>query len=202
MHDAAIRERLRTILVKRSLRTGNFRLASGKESSFYIDGKLTTCSAEGTRLTGQAFLDVISRNGWQPKAVGGLVIGADPIVIAIARESLDRGTPIDAFLVRKEAKPHGLKKFIEGIEFDGVLDVVMVDDVCSTGGSTIEAIQKAREARMNVLGAVCLVDREMGAEEAMRRVGCPYDSVFKISELLALPKSHQDAIAHATAMAS
>jgi orotate phosphoribosyltransferase len=202
MHSPDTHARLLEMLVRKSLRRGVFKLASGKESTCYIDGKLTTCSAAGTKLTGQAFLDVIERNGWRPRAVGGLIIGADPIVIAIARESLDRGNPIDAFLVRKEAKAHGMKKFVEGIEYEGSIDVVMVDDVCSTGGSTIDAIEKARQANMNVLGAVCLVDREMGAGEAMARVGCRFDSVFRISELLAYEEEHRNAVENGVAMAS
>ncbi len=180
------RDSLRSLLTRLSIRHGKFKLVSGLESNIYIDGKLTTCNAEGVKLVGQAFLEVIERNGWKPAAVGGLVIGADPIVVAVARESLDYGDkrPIHAFLVRKESKKHGLQKFIEGIENYEGMDVVIVDDVCTTGGSTKDAIEKARLAGMNVLGAICLVDREMGGDVTMKELNCPFDSVFKISELV------------------
>ncbi len=180
----SVHEELRRLLIKKSLRRGSFQLASGLKSDVYIDGKLTTCSAQGTRLVGLAFLDLIRKNGWHPAAVGGLIIGADPIVVAIARESLDQAEQIDAFLVRKEPKKHGMQKFLEGIELPPGSDVVIVDDVCTTGGSTVEAIDKARSAGLNVLGAVCLVDREMGAAEAMAMIGCPFDAVFQLHELL------------------
>ena len=184
LYTSSFRQNLRNLLERRSIRRGSFKLASGLQSDIYIDGKLTTCSAEGTRLVGLAFIDLMARNGWKPAAVGGLVIGADPIVISIARESLESSSPIDAFLIRKEPKKHGLQKFIEGIEYEPGLPVVIVDDVCTTGGSTKDAIDKARDAGMKVLGALCLVDRQMGAEQTMRELDCPFDSVFKLSELL------------------
>jgi orotate phosphoribosyltransferase len=113
------------------------------------------------------------------------VLGADPIVSAVARESVvDDDSPIDAFLIRKDAKKHGLQKFIEGVNETAGLPVVIVDDVCTTGGSTVEAIEKARSAGMGVLGAICLVDREEGAEERLMKLECAFDRVFKLTELL------------------
>jgi orotate phosphoribosyltransferase len=175
---------LRQMLVERSVRRGDFRLTSGLQSDVYIDGKLTTCTAAGTRLVGRAFLGLIRKHGWQPEAVGGMSIGADPIVIAIARESLEDGPTVDAFLVRKEPKKHGMQRFIEGLEVRTGMPVVIVDDVCSTGGSTADAIERARDAGMQVLGALALVDREMGAAERMRSLGCDFDSVLKLRDLV------------------
>ncbi len=179
------REELKALLKQYSVRTGgDFLLVSGQRSSVYVDAKLTTCRARGTRLVGRAFLAKMAGRGWKPKAVGGLVLGADPIVMAIARESLDTGSEIDAFLVRKEAKGHGTKKHIEGVAEMAGLDVVIIDDVCTTGDSTVAAVKHARDAGMNVLGAICLVDRLMGARENLEvGVGCLFDAVFTLPEL-------------------
>lgn len=179
------RGKLKQILLRRSVRTGEFKLVSGRTSSVYIDGKLTTLAAEAMPLIGRLFLDKMEQNGWNAQAIGGLSLGADPIVIAVARESLERRRPIDAFLVRKEAKKHGTQKFIEGLERTEGLPVVIVDDVCTTGGSTADAILRAKEAGMNILGAVCLVDREAGAENMLQaQFQCPLASIFTLSELL------------------
>jgi len=179
------REELRKLLLERSVRRGTFRLASGLESNVYVDGKLTTCCARGAWLVGRVFLEAMRRRGWDPTAVGGLTMGADPIAMAIALASLEDGSPIDAFLVRKQPKKHGLQKFIEGVENVQGLRVVIIDDVCTTGGSTAEAIRKAREAGMDVIGAICLVDRETGAPAKLEdELGCPLESVYRLSELL------------------
>jgi orotate phosphoribosyltransferase len=179
------REQLRKILSAISVRRGQeFVLASGRRSDVYCDARLTTCRAEAIPLVGRLFLGVIETRGWTPRAVGGMTLGADPIVIGIARESLDSGgSPIDAFLVRKEPKGHGMRRQIEGLSHEPPLDVVIVDDVCTTGESTIKAIRAAREAGLNVLGAICLVDREEGAREAIEALGCPFDRLFRIAEI-------------------
>lgn len=185
MSVADDRESLKEILLTRSVRLGEFKLASGRTSDIYIDGKLTTLAAESMPLIGRLFLNKMDENGWNPQAIGGLTMGADPIVTAVARESLERGRVIDAFLVRKEAKKYGMQKFIEGLEHTKDLPVVIVDDVCTTGGSTADAILKANEAGMRVLGALCLVDRETGAHELLKnQFGCSFDSIFTLSELL------------------
>jgi orotate phosphoribosyltransferase len=184
---AADREELRQLLLRRSVRRGEFKLVSGRTSTVYIDGKLTTLAAMAMPLIGRLFLDKMEQRGWEARAIGGLSLGADPIVTAVARESLERGRPIDAFLVRKEAKKHGTQKFIEGLEQTQDLPVVIVDDVCTTGGSTADAIVRAKESGMRVLGAVCLVDREAGAREMLKeRFDCDFDWIFRLSELLEL----------------
>jgi orotate phosphoribosyltransferase len=188
MSVASDREQLKRLLAARSVRRGEFKLASGLTSNIYVDAKLTTLHAAAMPLVGRLFLDKIRQHQWKPRAIGGLVLGADPIVSAVARESVEDGGPIDAFLVRKTAKTHGLEKFIEGVNETAGLPVVIVDDVCTTGGSTVEAIEKARSAGMVVLGAICLVDREEGAEERLMKLGCAFDRVFKLTELL---ETHQ-----------
>lgn len=178
------REQLKRLLAARSVRRGDFTLASGLTSHVYVDAKLTTLHAPAMPLVGRLFLGNIREHGWQPQAIGGLVLGADPIVSAVARESMESHSPIDAFLVRKEAKKHGLHKFIEGVDEPPGLAVVIVDDVCTTGGSTVEAIEKARRAGMAVLGAICLVDREEGAEERLAALDCEFERIFRLPELL------------------
>ncbi len=179
------REKLRGILSRISVRRGQeFTLASGRKSDVYVDARVTTCRAEAMPLIGRLFLDKIRRCGWRPAAVGGLTMGADPIVIAVARESVEIGPVVNAFLVRKEAKGHGMKRQIEGLSETGPLDVVIVDDVCTTGDSTVKAIQASREAGLNVLGAICLVDREEGARETIEAgLGCPFESIFRVAEI-------------------
>ena|ERR1700761_1143190 len=173
------------MLLRRSVRRGEFKLVSGQTSSVYIDGKLTTLSAAAMPLIGRLFLEKMEQHGWSAQAIGGLSLGADPIVTAVARESVEQGRTIDAFLVRKEAKKHGTRKFIEGIEQTQGLPVVIVDDVCTTGGSTADAIVRAQEAGMRVLGAISLVDREAGAQEMLSsRFHCDFDWIFRLSELL------------------
>jgi orotate phosphoribosyltransferase len=186
MSLAEDRDKLAQILRTRSVRRGGeYRLASGRISDVYCDARVTTCRAEAMPLIGRLYLAKMADRGWKPKAVGGLTMGADPIVIAVSRESVEAGPVINAFLVRKEAKGHGMKRQIEGLtEAEAGIDVVIVDDVCTTGDSTVKAIQAAREAGLNVLGAICLVDREEGGRENIEAANvCPFDRIFAIREL-------------------
>jgi orotate phosphoribosyltransferase len=178
--------RLKDILVSRSLSTsGDFTLHSGEKSSVYVDGKLTTCFGEAMPLVGRAFLQKMRGRGWAPEAVGGLTLGADPIAFAIARESIESGPPINAFVVRKEPKKHGTQKFVEGLEATEGKSVVILDDVCTKGDSTWQAIAKAQDAGMRVLGAICLVDRQQGATEMLAGKGIVLERVFTLAELVA-----------------
>lgn len=178
------RELLRTLLCRWSVRRGEFTLASGQKSSIYIDGKLTTLRAQAMPLVGRLFLQKIAENRWTPRAVGGLTLGADPIATAIAHESSQLQTPVDAFIVRKAAKIHGRQKFIEGLDDAQDLPVVIVEDVCTTGDSTAQAVERAISAGMRVLGAICLVDRESGGEQRLRDgFGCKLDRIFRLSEV-------------------
>jgi orotate phosphoribosyltransferase len=175
---------LKEMLCAKSVRFGDFTLVSGAKSDVYVDGKLTTCSPEAMPLIGRAFLREMRAQGWQPEAVGGLTLGADPIAFSIARESLEEKPLINAFVVRKEAKKHGMQRFIEGLDKTDGLRVVIIDDVCTKGGSTAQAVEKAMAAGMRVLGAMCLVDREMGAATLLKdRFGLTLGSIFKLSDL-------------------
>lgn len=178
------RDHLREMLRRVSVRHGDFTLVSGERSEWYVDAKMTTFTARAMPWIGRLFLDTFARRDWMPKAVGGLTMGADAIAASIARESLERDLEINSFVIRKETKKHGMKKFLEGIVEPQGMPVVILDDVCSTGGSTITAIERAREAGMEVLAAVCLVDREMGAENNIQgNLQCPFDRIFRLREL-------------------
>jgi orotate phosphoribosyltransferase len=149
------RQELLKLLAQKSFRLGEFRLSSGGTSDYYIDCRTTTLDARGAQLTGEVFLEEIGEQGWQASAIGGLTMGADPIVVAVAVTS---GT-LDGFLVRKAEKQHGTGQRIEGFREKGAR-VVIVDDVCTTGSSTVQAIEAAREFGFEVVGAMCLVERE------------------------------------------
>jgi orotate phosphoribosyltransferase len=149
------RQQLLSTLAHKSFRLGEFKLSSGGTSDYYIDCRTTTLDAKGSRLTGEVFLDEIRQRGWNPQAIGGLTMGADPIVVAVSVISGE----LSGFLVRKAEKQHGTGQRIEGFREKGAR-VVIVDDVCTTGGSTVQAIETAREFGFEVVGTMCLVERE------------------------------------------
>jgi orotate phosphoribosyltransferase len=149
------REKLLATLAHQSFRLGEFKLSSGGTSDYYIDCRTTTLDAKGSRLTGEVFLEEIRQRGWKPQAIGGLTMGADPIVVAVSVVSGD----LNGFLVRKAEKQHGTGQRIEGYREKGAR-VVIVDDVCTTGASTVQAIEAAREFGFEIVGVMCLVERE------------------------------------------
>jgi orotate phosphoribosyltransferase len=149
------RDQLLRLLAEKSFRLGEFKLSSGGTSDYYIDCRTTTLDAKGSRLTGEVFLEEIRRRGWKPCAIGGLTMGADPIVVAVSVVSGE----LNGFLVRKTDKLHGTGQRIEGFREKGAR-VVIVDDVCTTGASTIQAIEAAREFGFEIVGVMCLVERE------------------------------------------
>lgn len=167
MTDPAALERL---LLERSVRRGDFVLASGARSSYYIDCRLTTMSAAGMVLIGQLGLEAIRAAGWPADAIGGLTMGADPVAYAIAAASAHAGTPIDAFSVRKEAKGHGTGQQIEG-NFRPGAKVVVVEDVITSGGSAEKAIAAVTAAGAQVVGVLAVVDREQGGRQKLEAAG-------------------------------
>ena len=158
-------QQLLSLLSRTSFKLGHFTLSSGGTSDYYIDCRTTTLNAEGGRLTGEALLDLLNEHNVHLDAVGGLTMGADPIVSNIATASAWRAQSnpsvplIQGFLVRKAEKAHGTGRRIEGFSREGAR-VVIVDDVCTTGASTINAIEAAREAGMKVVAVVCIVERQ------------------------------------------
>jgi orotate phosphoribosyltransferase len=149
------RQELLEMLAQKSFRLGEFQLSAGGTSDYYIDCRVTTLDARGAQLTGEVFLEEIRHQGWEAEAIGGLTLGADPIVVAVAVTS----GKLHGFLVRKTDKQHGTAQRIEGFREKGAR-VVIVDDVCTTGASTIQAIEAAREFGFEVVGAMCLVERQ------------------------------------------
>lgn len=183
--DQKSREQLLNLLATNSFRLGEFTLSSGIKSDYYIDCRTSTLHAQGAELTGRVFLDLFRGQGWSPVAVGGLTMGADPIVVAVAVISAQSGSPVHGFLVRKAEKAHGMGRRLEGFQEKGA-KVVIVDDVCTTGSSTIQAIEAAREFGFNILGVACLVEREEAAgRPAVEKAAAPapFISVFKSSEV-------------------
>lgn len=165
-----------------SVRFGDFLLASGARSSYYVDCRLTTMSAAGQALIGPLALQAIRGAGWAPRAIGGLTMGADPVSYAIARASVDASPIIDAFSVRKAAKEHGTGRTIEG-NFAAGDAVVVIEDVITSGGSAITAIQAVRDAGGRVLGVFAVVDREAGGRAAIEAAGVPVVSLVTAGEL-------------------
>ena len=180
--SAALQQRLREILLKRSVTRGKFVLASGRRSSVYIDARRTTMSGEGLALIGALGLERLAARGWTPRAVGGLTLGADPVAYAIAAAARARGVAVDAFTVRRAPKTHGTAKRIEGC-FEPGDTVVVVEDVITTGASAQEAIRAIEAAGGRVLGVLAVVDREEGGRAALEAAGHAVETLVSASEL-------------------
>jgi orotate phosphoribosyltransferase len=181
MFMPSARQELLRLLAAKSFRLGKFKLSSGGTSDYYIDCRTTTLHARGSQLTGKVFLGEIRERDWRPEGIGGLTMGADPIVTAVAVTS----GKIHGFLVRKDEKGHGTRQQIEGFREKGAR-VVIVDDVCTTGASTIQAIRAARKFGFQIVGVMCLVEREeaKGRRKVERAAApSPFVSIFTASEV-------------------
>ncbi len=179
MTDKAALERL---LLERSVQRGDFVLASGQRSSYYIDCRITTMSAEGLVLIGRLGLSAIRRLQWRPRAIGGLTMGADPVAYAISAASFGSDAVVEAFSVRKEAKDHGTKRRIEG-NFRSGDDVVVVEDVITSGGSALQAMEAVRDFGGRVVGVLAVVDREQGGRARIEATGTIVVALTTASEL-------------------
>ena len=177
------RDRLKALLIERSVRLGDFTLASGVKSDYYIDARLTTMSAEGQFLVGQVAYEAILESGLRPTHVGGLTMGADPIAYAIAHRSSIEGHPIDGFSVRKREKDHGTGQRIEGgLPDDG--RAFMVEDTMTTGHSTLQAVEAVRTHGAEIVGVLTLVNRSKSVVAFYEQQGLPLISIFTGAELL------------------
>ena len=173
--SATVDRLLELALERGAIKYGDFTLSSGQKSSYYFDGRLLSLDPEGANLIAQALLPLLQRAGVQ--AVGGTTLGADPIVTAVAMASHLEGTPIPAFIVRKESKDHGTKQSIEG-PLPAGSKVAIVDDVCTTGGSLFHAIAAAEEAGCTVVKVVSLLDRLAGGSEELRQRGYDFSTLL------------------------
>src|SRR6202140_1962931 len=175
------RQELLEMLAHKSFRLGEFQLSSGSTSDYYIDCRTTTLDARGAQPVGEVFLAEIREQGWEADAIGGLTMGADPIVVAVAVTS---GT-MHGFLVRKAEKQHGTGQRIEGFREKGA-QVVIVDDVCTTGSSPVQAIEAAREYGFEVIGVMCLVERQDAhGRPSVEKAAAPanFISIFTANEV-------------------
>lgn len=184
--------RLIALLAERSAKRGDFVLASGRRSTLYVDCRLTAMHPEGQLLIGRVGLATLKASGWTVDSVGGLTLGADPIAYAIAHASAlaaeqGQGTMVRGFTVRKEAKQHGTGKLIEG-PFQPGDHVVVVEDVITTGGSALKAVEAVRAAGGIVVGVLALVDRQEGGREAIEATGLQVVSLVTAEQLLPLIK--------------
>jgi orotate phosphoribosyltransferase len=175
-------ERLRALLRERSVRHGDFVLASGTRSTFYVDARLTTMSGEGLVLIGMVGLEQIKARGWQPQLVGGLTLGADPVAYAIAATARAGGIALDAFTVRKQPKDHGTGRRIEGC-FSAGAHVVVVEDVLTTGKSALEAVSAVEGEGGRVLGVLAVVDRQEGGRAALEQAGYQVEALITAHDL-------------------
>lgn len=174
------KEALIDLIRRKALKFGEFTLASGKKASYYLDGKQVTLDADGARLIAEGILDLLDAEG-RPAAIGGMSIGADPITAAVVTMSAVRGTPLAGFMVRKQSKGHGTNQFIEGPVQPGD-QVVIVEDVVTTGGSSLAAIERCEGFGLKVVRVVAVVDRMEGGTEAFASRGYPFSSLLSIRD--------------------
>jgi len=175
------RDELLHLLVKKSLKRGDFTLSSGQKSTYYIDGKLTTLDSRGAYLVARIFLAMLADD--VPDAVGGLTLGADPIVGSMLTLAGMEDLDLKGFIVRKQAKEHGTQSLVEGRLEKGDR-VVVVEDILTTGSSSLKAIQAVRELGCEVNRVLAVVDREQGAKENLKKARCRVEAIFSVSELL------------------
>ncbi len=187
----AMKKRLIELIIERTFRFTDkptFKLASGKMSSYYFNCKPTTLNSEGMYLIGNLLYDLIkSRRSWKAKGVGGLTLGADPISNAIAYTYCLKGEQIESFVVRKEPKKHGTMLWVEGNVSRGD-KVIIIEDVITTGGSTIKAIDRAKKSGLKVLGVIVLIDRQEGGKEKIEAKGVKVETVLNREEIFEVYK--------------
>jgi len=174
---------LRDIIRRKSLRVGDFTLSSGKKSSYYLDCRTTTLDPRGALLIGRLILHNVRKLDIKADAIGGMTMGADPIAAAVAVVSAIEETPMSGFIVRKDVKGHGTQRQIEGYDGKPGSRVIVVDDVCTSGASIMEAAEKAEKAGYQVAAAFCVVDRQEGGTETIASK-YPFYPLFTAQELL------------------
>lgn len=180
-----IKSELRTLLLEKSYEKRDVILASGEKSDFYFDGKQTSLNARGAVLLGEIFFAMVQNCATKITAVGGPTLGADPLVTAVSLTSALKGQALHAFIIRKEPKKHGTTQWIEGTKNLKAGDRVMIlEDVVTSGASSLDAVNKAKQHGLDVFGILTIVDREQGGAEKIRAAGLYFDSIFTKTELL------------------
>lgn len=183
-----LKKRLARILVEKSYKEGSFLLASGRQSDYYFDCRVTALDAEGSWLIGNLFFDVINElreGGLEIKGIGGMTMGADPLVSATTVISYEKGQPLPGLLVRKESKGHGTNQFVEGLANLKQGDpVVVLEDVVTTGGSLLKACQRIELSGLKIVAVCCILDREEGGKQHLAEHGYKLQSLFTRRELL------------------
>ncbi|MFV0423868.1 orotate phosphoribosyltransferase [Oleidesulfovibrio sp.] len=175
--------RLAKILAEKSYKEGEFTLASGKKSEYYFDCRQTALHAEGSWLIGNLFFDMIK--DMEAAGVGGMTLGADPLVSSVTVISHEKGRPLPGLLVRKQAKGHGTGQYVEGLaNFKEGATVIMLEDVVTTGGSVLTAIERIEAAGLKVAAVCCVLDREEGGREKLESAGYALHSIFTRKELV------------------
>jgi len=179
------KQRLKEIILEKSYRKGTFKLSSGRESDFYIDGKQTTLSAEGAYLCGKLIFQLIKKHPENIAAVGGMTLGADPLVTAASLVSFLENAPIPAFIVRKESKKHGTEAYLEGQKnMPPGCAVALLEDVVTTGGTLLKVIERVQNQGFKVAQIITIVDRQEGGAETLAEKGFKLEAIFTREELL------------------
>jgi len=177
-----LKKQLHTLIKQKAFFKEKITLSSGKQSDYYIDARLVTLTSEGSYLSANIILDMVKNDDYQ--AIGGPTIGADPLVGAIATLGFINKNPINTFVVRKKPKAHGKQRQIEGPNLAPSSKVILIDDVATTGGSLVDAVNLLKQESINVVKAIVIVDRQEGAKEALAKVNCPLESIFRASDFL------------------
>ena len=174
------REHLRSLIQEKALKFGDFTLASGKKATYYLDCRQITLDSVGAKLIGEGILEILRHNA-MPQAVGGMSIGADPITAAVITVAAYQNIPLKGFMVRKQSKGHGTNQFVEGPVVAGDR-VVIVEDVVTTGGSSLEAIEKVEALGVTVEGIIAIIDRLEGGREMFETKGYSFHSLFTVRD--------------------
>ena len=188
MSDSAeLKRRLARLLVEKSYREGDFVLASGRRSDYYFDCRVTALHAEGSWLIGRLFNDVLKE--LDIRGVGGMILGADPLVSSTTALSHEQGRPLHGLLVRKESKGHGTNQFVEGLgNFQPGDAVAMLEDVVTTGGSLLKACRRVQDAGLRIVAVCAILDREEGGRETLKKEGYELHALFTRKELVELAR--------------
>ncbi|MDR0869746.1 MAG: orotate phosphoribosyltransferase [Planctomycetaceae bacterium] len=174
---------LQSLIQEKALKFGDFTLASGKKATFYLDCRQITLDSVGAKQIGEGFLELLQRDGVMPYAVGGMAIGADPITAAVITVAAFQNVPLKGFMVRKESKGHGTNQFVEGPVAAGD-HVIIVEDVVTTGGSSLLAIERVEAIGAVVDGVIAIIDRQEGGAEAFAAKGYPLRSLFTVADFI------------------